>query len=129
MIQNRGPNVWRIMLYDSNNRQANGKPKRISKTFKGSKKEAKMLESEMMKQLKNNNIINTSITFKEFSDKWLEDYAIALAPRTYNEYVKLLAKINLHIGAIKLSELKVGDLAKYYTTLRKNGKKEPENKG
>lgn len=125
-IKQIGKNTWKIVVSMGN---VNGKYPRICETFKGLKSEALLRESELKKQAKTGSIlINKKMTFKEFSEKWLQEYAKNLAPRTYNEYRKLLKKINTFIGMIPLCELKPIHLTEYYNKLREIGKETTHSK-
>ena len=125
-IVQRGKNTWRITVPIG---KVNGEYQRVTETFHGLKTEAKARESELKKQAKNGTIIvSQKMTFAEFSERWLNEYAINLAPRTYNEYKKLLEKINIHIGSIPLQDLKPLHLVEYYNKLRAIGKEPPHNK-
>lgn len=125
-IVQRGKNTWRITVPTG---KVNGEYQRITETFHGLKSEAKARENELKQQVKNGNIlVSKKMTFAEFSERWLNEYAINLAPRTYNEYKKLLQKINVHIGSIPLQDLKPLHLTEYYNKLRAIGKEQPHNK-
>ena len=125
-IVQRGKNTWRITVPVG---KVNGEYQRITETFHGLKSEAKARENELKNQAKNGTIIvSKKMTFSEFSERWLNEYAINLAPRTYNEYKKLLPKINVHIGSIPLQDLKPLHLVEFYNRLRTIGKEPPHNK-
>lgn len=125
-IVQRGKNTWRITVPIG---KVNGEYQRITETFHGLKSEAKARENELKNQAKNGTIIvSKKMTFAEFSERWLNEYAINLAPRTYNEYKKLLPKINAHIGSIPLQDLKPLHLVEFYNRLRAIGKEPPHNK-
>ena len=99
-LEQRGKNVWRITVY---NGKMNGKYQRVTETFKGLKSEAEIRESELKNQIKNGTLLtNKKATFKEFSDKWLEEYAKNLAPKTYYEHQRMLEVVNSYIGNIRV---------------------------
>lgn len=125
-IQARGKNTWRISIVLG---KIDGKYKKITETFKGTKSDAKLREYELKVQLKSKPIIfDRTITFKQFSEKWLREYAQNLSPRTCNEYKKLLSKVNTYIGRIPLADLKPLQLIEYYNKIRSIGKEPPKNK-
>jgi len=66
----------------------------------------------------------TKVTFKEFAQKWLKDYAeIELAPKTVFRYKELLeSRIYLAFGEKKLDKIKPLNLVDFYNSLRKNNK-------
>jgi integrase len=61
------------------------------------------------------------ITFKQFAEKWLKDYAeVELAPKTVFRYKQLLeSRIYPAIGDKKLCKIKPLDLIEFYNALRK----------
>lgn len=66
----------------------------------------------------------SKITFKEFAEKWLRDYAeIELAPKTVTRYKELLeGRIYKALGDKKLDKIKPLDLVEFYNSLRNNHK-------
>jgi len=67
-------------------------------------------------------VINGSIKFSEFADKWVEDYArTQLAPKTVHRYEGLLTRINLAIGHIRLDKLQPVHLNDFYNNLSEIG--------
>lgn len=66
----------------------------------------------------------SKVTFKEFSNRWLKDYAeIELAPKTVFRYRQLLeARIYKMFGDKRLGRIKPLDLVEFYNGLRKNHK-------
>lgn len=124
-LEQRGKNVWRITVY---NGKMNGKYQRVTETFKGLKSEAEIRESELKNQIKNGTLItNKKATFKEFSDKWLEEYAKNLAPKTYYEHQRMLEVVNSYIGNIRLLDISAMTLTTLYNKMRKKGKITKEN--
>ncbi|WP_372997424.1 tyrosine recombinase XerC [Lutispora sp.] len=63
------------------------------------------------------------LTFKQFIEKWLKDYAEPnLAPKTLYRYKELLdTRIIPALGHIKLSKLQPTHLTSFYNNLRENG--------
>lgn len=62
------------------------------------------------------------ITFEEFIQKWLKDYArVNLQPKTLLEYDKLLNRIITALGHIKLNQLQPTHLTEFYNNLREDG--------
>jgi len=73
-------------------------------------------------KIKSNNLFNSGTTFKEYSEKWLENNKPPqLAPKTYERYGELLENINLAIGNIKLTNLQSHHLQEFYNNLRESG--------
>lgn len=63
------------------------------------------------------------ITFEDFIQKWLKDYAEPeLAPKTLYRYKELLnSRIIPALGHIKLNKLQPTHLTEFYNNLRENG--------
>lgn len=73
-------------------------------------------------QIKNGVCPDSSIKFKQLSDRWMEEYGkIQLSPSTYNRYVEYLKRINQAIGHIKLKDLKPLHLNRFYANLSEPG--------
>lgn len=66
----------------------------------------------------------SKVSFREFAQKWLKDYAeIELAPKTVYRYKELLeGRIYPAFGEKKLDKLKPLDLVNFYNSLRKKHK-------
>lgn len=74
---------------------------------------------------------NEKITFEEFVDKWITDYAVpTLAPKTLHRYNEILnTRIIPAIGHIKLIQLQPTHLTKFYNNLREDGIRSDGKKG
>jgi len=119
-IKEMGKNKWKITVYTG---KVNGVYQRATETFTGLKSEAKLRENELkMKTKAGGFLINKKITFKVFSDIWLEKHAKNLAPKTYNESIKLLKVINTYIGDILLPNITPITLTTLYNKIRERGK-------
>ncbi|MBT9132390.1 MAG: putative prophage phiRv2 integrase [Firmicutes bacterium] len=64
------------------------------------------------------------LTFKQFAEKWLKDYAeVELAPKTVFRYRQLLeSRIYPALGDMKLEKVKPLDLVDFYNSMRKKHK-------
>lgn len=123
-ITQRGKDTWRITVYTG---KIDGQYQRVTETFKGLKSDAKARESELKKQVKHGGLIaDKKITFKEFTDKWHEEYAENLAPKTCSEHKRMLEVVNSYIGNIRLIDISTMTLTVFYNKLRERGK---ETKG
>lgn len=77
---------------------------------------------EFETKCQNGTLLNDSIKFYEFAEKWLEDYASKeLRTKTYERYVAMLPRINKAIGNLKLSEIKTLHLHSFYKSLGEDG--------
>lgn len=124
---------WKGQRYEirvSCGRDINGKKIVKSTTWKPDpgmteKQREKELQRQMYlfeEQVKNGICPSGSITFKEVSDRWMEDYAKPnLSPSTYNRYVEYLKRINQAIGHIRLKDLRPLHLNAFYKNLAEPG--------
>lgn len=62
------------------------------------------------------------MSFEEFIDKWLKDYAEpTLAPKTLHEYKIIIKRIKAALGHVKLNKLQPNHLVEFYNNLREDG--------
>lgn len=107
-----------------------GRKKRTHMTWKPDKG---MTERQIKKELERQAVlfeeqcatgqfISSNITFKDFAEKWLEDYADKqLRPRTVARYRSMLPRIYAAIGHIKLNKIQPHQLIEFYNNLEENG--------
>ena len=122
-IEKRG-NKYRITVYDGYNLE--GKQIKRRKTWEPS---ATMTDYQIKKELerqcvlfeqecKHGQIVNGSIKFEEFAEKWFREYAqINLRPTTLEGYISLTERTYRAIGHIRLDRLRPNDLTKFYISL------------
>ena len=66
--------------------------------------------------------VNSNIRFKEFADKYMEEYAkLYLKPKTVATYTDNLKRINLAIGHIRLRDLRPAHINSFYQNLQEEG--------
>lgn len=124
---------WKGKSYEirvSCGRDINGKKIEKSMTWKPDpgmteRQKQKELERQMFlfeQKVKSGICPDGSITFKQLSDRWMEEYGkVRLSPTTYNRYVEYLKRINQAIGHIKLKDLKPLHLNSFYANLAEPG--------
>lgn len=67
-------------------------------------------------------LLDGSIRFADFADRWLKDYAEKqLRKKTLAEYKRLLPRINMAIGHIRLDALRPDHLLSFYENLSEKG--------
>lgn len=128
-FEKRSANTYKIVVsmgYDSN-----GKHRRVSKTVKlpenmsesRRQKELNTLCVLFQKEVENGLYLDGSkITFAEFTEKWLTDYAEKnLAPTTLVSYKIILNRILPAIGHITLNKLQPHHLIQFYNSLDEEG--------
>ena len=124
---------WKGQRYEirvSCGRDINGKKIEKSTTWKPDPamtehQKQKELERQMFlfeQKVKNGICPDGSITFKQLSERWMEEYGkMRLSPTTYNRYAEYLKRINQAIGHIKLKDLKPLHLNSFYANLSEPG--------
>ena len=89
------------------------------------------LEKELQKQIlqfekevKQGTVIDDDITFKEFSEIWIEKYSrLKHKLKTIDSYESMLKRINIAIGNIKLSKLNTITINSFLGNLKEAGTK------
>ncbi len=129
-IRKRGKNSWQIRVFDGYD-SANKKIERIKTvqrpagmTDKQWEKELERIVIEFEQEVEKGTYLDGSkITFAEFAEKWLMDYAQKeLAPKTYARYSELLySRIIPAIGHLKLSRIQPTHLIQFYNNLAEAG--------
>jgi integrase len=108
-------------------RTINVSDKPINKRYAEAQRRAALFEDEIKK---GQFVDNERITFEEFTDIWLRDYAHGnLQPRTAFEYKLLLSRIIPAIGHLRLLQLQPTHLNKFYNNLREDGIREDGKEG
>ncbi|MBU3075623.1 tyrosine-type recombinase/integrase [Clostridium estertheticum] len=127
-IEKRGENSYRLTVSLGYNKE--GKKQTKKKTIDLSNIPVKKREEEANKQFtlfendvkKGLFVNNDRITFEEFIDKWLVDYAIpTLAPKTLVRYNEILSRIIPALGHLRLIQLQPTHLMEFYNNLREDG--------
>ena len=82
-LQDLGDGKYRISL--DNGLDANGKRRRVTETFHGSKKDAEKRVRELLTLAERGGLeAERKMSVAEYLEKWLRDYAGSLAPLTHN---------------------------------------------
>ncbi|WP_160676737.1 site-specific integrase [Clostridium sp. C8-1-8] len=131
-----GKNSYKLTV--SNGYNKNGKQNRFFKTIDLSHIPPKKQEAEAKRQFilyqeeikKGCYVNNEKITFEEFINHWIENYANSnLQPKTLLEYGRLLKRITPALGHLKLIQLQPIHLTSFYNNLRENGIREDNKDG
>lgn len=127
-IIKRGQNSYRIIVscgYRNGQKVTQQKTVKLEEglTDKQAKKQLDILAMEFEKEIQNGTYLDAGkITFAEFADRWLTDYAdINLRPKTVARYRDILKRINQAIGHIKLMKLQPTHLMQFYKNLSECG--------
>jgi len=119
-VENRGKNTWRLVVNDGYT--PDGKRKRNTKTIKAkNKREAEQLLGQLIAEIEKGRFIDpTKLTFKDFAERWLSDYAeVNLAPKTVFRYKQLLnSRIFPAMGHLKIEQIRPTHLLEFYKNLQ-----------
>lgn len=128
-IERRSETSWRISV--SNGYDSNGKKLLERKTVEREpgytdrqwEKELEALAVEFEREVKRGTVLDgNKITFSEFIDRWLTDYAEKqLELKTLSRYKDLLERIVPALGHIKLNKLQPTHFIQFYNNLAENG--------
>ena len=111
----------------------NGKQIRKTATFRPdsaltAKQQEKALNEFVVlfeKKVQEGQVLDSSIRFASFAEKWFNDYAEEqLAPKTIERYKSLMTRINQAIGNIRLDKLQPHHLISFYKNLAEDGMNE-----
>lgn len=130
-IEKRGRNSYRLIVYvgyDGDGKQIRHTRtvKVDAKTEKAQWKEAEKALALFQAEVEKGQYFGTeNMTFKEFVNRWLKDYAEVdgnLAPKTLYRYKEILnSRIIPALGHMKLSQIKPMHLNKFYRCLQADG--------
>ena len=118
-ISKRGKDKFTIDIHLGLNSE--GKQIRKSLTFYGSKTEARAKERELKQQYLSGNLTQIkSVTFQDFTNLWLAEYACKKEPKTLHRYKELLElRITPSLGHIRLDKLLPMHIMKFINDLEK----------
>lgn len=126
-IRKRGE-TYQIVVslgYDGNGKQVrkfmNYKPP-AGLTEKQLQKELQKAAMQFEELCKSGQILDTSTRFRDFSERWLNDYAEKqLKARTVTRYRELLTRINVAFGNMKMQDIRPIHITSFYNNLAEKG--------
>ena len=81
-------------------------------------KEALLVAVRFEENQIHNTYIDNKMSFCQFTEKWMDEYAkVQVRPRTYERYKSLLVRINKGIGHIKLNKLQPLHIIEFLNSL------------
>lgn len=93
-----------------------------NKTERQNKKALDRFVFEFEDKCKSGQIVSEKTTLKDFSDYWLNTYAVKLEKTTYNNYVSYLNKTILpKLGHMKLSSIRPSTVQRFLDNMREEG--------
>jgi integrase len=107
------PGVWRLKVVDGYD--AAGRPHQLTKTFKGTKRQAESALATFVHEVESGNApVGGDTTVAQLLDRWMEHQQGRLSPTTMRGYADKIRRINPALGRIRLSKLTVQDLDRTY---------------
>lgn len=117
MIRPRGPGRWQVVVYAG--RTATGKERRIRKTIRGPKRDARKLERELSGAVAGAAPNAGETTLAALIDRWLAHAGPDLAARTADGYARTIDRhVRPTLGALPLEAITAATLDHYYDGLR-----------
>ena len=84
--------------------------------------EVQIIAKRFEEEHENGNYFDNSLTFRQFTEKWMREYAkTEVRPKTYKRYESLLVRINQGIGAIRLNKLQPLHIIEFMNNLAEGG--------
>jgi integrase len=115
-MREKRPGVWEIRLFTG--RDANGRPTQISKTFHGTKREAR----QYVAQLEGVPVAQAGgRTVADVLDAWQETNAGVWAEASRRDYASRAAYIAEDLGAHAIAGLSVADIERWHARMRRAG--------
>jgi len=116
-LRQRAPGVWEVRL-EAGRDPISGRRAQISRTVRGSKREAQRLLNELLADAGNRQGGPAKVTFRSLSEQWLDLVQFELSPTTIHRYRILLNnRILPSIGDLQIQSIKASDLDRLYTGL------------
>lgn len=121
-IRKRSKGSWTVVIDRGRDAQT-GKRKQQWFTVKGTKADAQARQAELLVELgKGADLTPVKVTVAEYLERWLRDYAQALAPKTYRLYSDVVrSRFIPAFGSMNLGKLRPVDIQGLYTKLRAEG--------
>lgn len=110
----RSPGVWRLRVFVGSD-PSTGNPLQVTRTFKGTKKEADTALAEFVAQTVNGGApLLRSTTLGEFLDRWLDHITPTRSPTTVRGYRFKVKRITAKLGRVRLEKLTAQHLDRTY---------------
>lgn len=121
-IRRRAKDTWTLQVYAGKD-PATGKKRYVSRTFRGSKKDAEAALANLIRAQETGlDLSATKLTVSAFLERWLHVSEERVKPRTHFRYAELM---RLHVipslGATHLAKLRPLQVEELYGKLRKRG--------
>jgi Phage integrase, N-terminal SAM-like domain len=110
----RAPGVWRLRVFVGSD-PLTGNPRQVSRTFKGTKKQAETALAEFVAQVINGAApLLRSTTLGEFLERWLHHITPTRSPTTVRGYRFKVKRITVKLGDVQIDKLTAQHLDRAY---------------
>jgi integrase len=110
----RSPGVWRLRVYTGAD-PVTGNPRQLSRTFKGTKKQADSALAEFVTEVANGtDAVERTMTLAQFLDRWIDHITPSRSPTTIRGYKFKVKRIAARLGRIPLQKLTAHQLDRAY---------------
>jgi integrase len=110
----RSPQSWRLRVYRGDD-PATGRPRQVSRTFKGTKKHAQTALAEFVTEVAGGQVpVSGSTALSAFLDQWITYITPSRSPTTIRGYRDKVRRIDAKLGRIQLSKLTPHTLDRTY---------------
>ncbi|OAT82238.1 site-specific integrase [Desulfotomaculum copahuensis] len=122
-VEKRGENKWRLNVPGGTGPDGHRKTFRKGVEAPSKREAEKLLDLFSAEVLKGQYVEPSKLTFKQFAERWLRDYAEPeLAPKTVHRYRELLvSRIFPAMGHLKTEDIKPIHLIEFYRNLAEDG--------
>src|SRR5579872_6460927 len=98
----RSPGVWRLRVFIGNH-PVTGNPRQVTRTFRGTKREAETALSNFVADVVNGQApIGGSVTLGEYLDGWLDHITSNRSSTTVRGYGFKIKRIKAKLGTVQL---------------------------
>lgn len=126
-IRSIGQNVWEVRL-EAGRDPVTGKRNQISRSVRGSKREAQKVLNKLSSEADAGRFSGTSLTFKQLSERWLSHVEGNLSPTTIQTYRGYLTnRILPALGDLPVNKIRSVDLDDFYRALEKRAMLSPSS--
>jgi integrase len=110
----RSPGVWRLRVYIGDD-PATGNPRQVSRTFRGTKKQADTALNAFVTEVVNGNAVTTSSsTVSDYLNRWLTHITPSRSPTTIRGYRFKIKRISAKVGHHQVDKLTAQHLDRAY---------------
>jgi len=110
----RTPGVWRLRVFIGPD-PVTGNPRQVSRTFKGTKKEADTALAEFVTEVsKGTAPLERSVTVAELFERWIDQITPMRSPTTIRGYLCKIRRIDAKLGNVRVERLSAQHLDRCY---------------